>query len=97
MADIEMIDALKEAEKTNKANFLQEFERFQQYLKEQNSRLSKIDTRIRMVERTDRALAELGGVEAIGKFMQGGVQVVQTISKDDLSPVNNSISPLGPT
>ena len=28
MADIEMIETLREAEKTNKANFLQEFERF---------------------------------------------------------------------
>ena len=38
--------------------------------------MSKLDTRVRMVERTDRALAELGGVEALGKFMEGGVPLV---------------------
>ena len=65
MATTEMIDKLHEAEKNNKANFLQEFERFQQYLKEQNSRFAKFDTRMRAVERTNRALDELGGVEEL--------------------------------
>ena len=51
MATKEMIDKISENEKLIKSNFQMEFERFQQYLKDQNSRFSKQDTKMREIEK----------------------------------------------
>ena len=47
-----------------------EFERFQQYLKDQNSRFSKQDTKMREIEKQLKQFNELGGIEELSKFMQ---------------------------
>lgn len=47
-----------------------EFERFQQYLKDQNTRFSRQDSKTREIEKQLKKLAEVGGMEEIIKFMQ---------------------------
>ena len=46
-----------------------EFERFQQYLKDQNTKFSKLDGRIREVERNLKRFNELGGIDELSNFM----------------------------
>ena len=46
-----------------------EFERFQQYLKDQNSRFSKQDSRLRDIDKSLKTLNEIGGVDELARFM----------------------------
>jgi len=64
------IKKLQEQEKQNKVNSQLEFERFQQYLKDQNTRFSKQDTRQREIEKTLKKFNEVGGIEELARFMQ---------------------------
>lgn len=70
MATKETIDKISENEKLIKSSFQMEFERFQQYLKDQNSRFSKQDTKMREIEKQLKQFNELGGIEELSKFMQ---------------------------
>ena len=51
MATTEMIDTLKEDNKNLKSKFEMEFEQFQQYLKEQTSIVSGINSRVTVSEK----------------------------------------------
>ena len=70
MATKETIEKISENEKLIKSSFQMEFERFQQYLKDQNSRFSKQDTKMREIEKQLKQFNELGGIEELSKFMQ---------------------------
>ena len=70
MATQDQIQKLHENEKTIKSNFQLEFERFQQYLKDQNTRFSKMDSKNRELEKRLNAFNALGGIEELSKFMK---------------------------
>lgn len=65
-----MIEELREKDTSIKINFQQEFERFQQYLKDQNSRFSKQDQRQREIEKSLKKFNEIGGIEELIKMIQ---------------------------
>ena len=70
MATKSMIDKLHDGEKQLKASFMMEFERFQQYLKDQNTRFSKQDTQLRIIDKQLKKFNELGGFEELSNFMK---------------------------
>ena len=47
-----------------------EFERFQQYLKDQNSRFSRQDSKMRELEKVVKKVVDAGGMDEITKFMK---------------------------
>ena len=47
-----------------------EFERFQQYLKDQNSRFSRLDSKTRELEKVLKKTVDVGGMEEVTKFMK---------------------------
>ena len=69
MATKQEIEKIHESEKTMKGNFMLEFERFQQYLKDQNTRFSKQDTKMRELERSLKRFNELGGIDELANVM----------------------------
>ena len=49
---------------------MNEFSSFQEYLKEQNNRFFKQDSRLRDIERKLKEFNDIGGVEELSKFIK---------------------------
>lgn len=64
------IDKIEEQAKLSKQSFQMELERFQQYLKDQNSRSTRLEGKTRETERQFQKLNDMGGFEEILKIMK---------------------------
>ena len=83
------LEKIKEQEKLTKQNFQMELDRFQQYLKDQNARTARQDSKQREIQNSINMLNEMGGLEQLAKTIAEASEVKEK-EKQRVAPIVDS-------